>query len=198
MAQLVDNAEYWDAKRLGLERVLGKMHPKTLHAIVGWHLGGAVDLYRFPHALNGTAFATMELIEPDGAGPKPSDIGTYELVAFTRKNMTSDSFDATELQIWRVLTRIAHLSYTESLNPLDTCEISAEEERAASYLIFDSWKPHAVEFKIGTQAHGLLLCIEVFPSELSYAQDYGTATLLSLLKQRDIYPFSDLEREPAA
>lgn len=46
--------------------------------------GGAVDMFYFPNGIQGTGFATMELLEPDGSGPKPNRIGTYELVAFSK------------------------------------------------------------------------------------------------------------------
>jgi hypothetical protein len=60
------------------------MYDLVGHAIIPFRVGGPVDIYRFPHAIDGTAFATMELIEADGTGPKPSRIGTYELIACTR------------------------------------------------------------------------------------------------------------------
>jgi hypothetical protein len=30
----------------------------------------------------------MELLDPDGNGPKPNKLGTYELVAFTKEPIT--------------------------------------------------------------------------------------------------------------
>jgi len=43
-------------------------------------LRGAVDMYYFPHAIDGTGLATMELIEPDGSGPKPSSMCQYRRI----------------------------------------------------------------------------------------------------------------------
>jgi hypothetical protein len=73
-----------ELKSKGLENVLGKMHELVGHAIIPFDVGGAVDMYYFPHHIPGTGFATMELIQPDGTGPKPNRIGTYEPVAFTQ------------------------------------------------------------------------------------------------------------------
>jgi hypothetical protein len=47
------------------------MHGFVGHAIIPFQIGGAVDMYYFPNGIPGTGFATVELIEPDGSGPKP-------------------------------------------------------------------------------------------------------------------------------
>lgn len=73
-----------EQKQEGLEYVLEKMHDSVGHAIIPFSVGGAVDMYYFPNGIEGTGFATMELINPDGTGPIPNRTGTYELVAFTR------------------------------------------------------------------------------------------------------------------
>ena len=74
----------YELKSEGLENVLGKMHNLVGHAIIPFAIGGAVDMYYFPNHIKGTGFATMELLDPDGNGPKENRIGTYELVAFTK------------------------------------------------------------------------------------------------------------------
>lgn len=73
-----------EAGQAGLERVLRRMHNLVSHAIIPFEIGGPVDLYYFPGAIPATGLATMELVRPDGSGPKPGRIGTYEPVAFTR------------------------------------------------------------------------------------------------------------------
>ncbi|ACT95682.1 hypothetical protein [Dyadobacter fermentans] len=52
----------YEAKRKGLENVLGKMHDIVGHAIIPFAVGGAVDMYYFPNHIPGTGFATMELL----------------------------------------------------------------------------------------------------------------------------------------
>ena len=76
--------EFHELKGKGLERVLGPMHGYVGHAIIPYEVGGPVDMYYFAQPDGSTAFATMELLNYDGSGPKNSSIGTYELVAFTR------------------------------------------------------------------------------------------------------------------
>ncbi|HHW31968.1 MAG TPA: hypothetical protein GXX20_09905 [Clostridiaceae bacterium] len=46
-----------------MESILGKQYHMVSHAIIPFNVGGTVDIYIYPHAIEGTAFATMELIE---------------------------------------------------------------------------------------------------------------------------------------
>jgi hypothetical protein len=202
--QEVSDDEYikhHELKEKGLKQVLGQMHNMVGHALIPFQVGGNVDMYYFPHALDGTAFATMELIEPDGSGPVPSEIGTYELVAFTKHRITDDdqtAFDVIERRMCGIFTVIGRYSHEAKLDPFDTCEIPATKNQEVIYLVFDEYKKPDVEFKIGNSKHGLLLCIEVFPSEMKYAQKNGTLALLNRLKAKRYYPYSDLDREPVA
>jgi len=79
-----EHEQDYELKKQGLEHILGEMHDIVGHAIIPFAIGGAVDMYYFPNHIKGTGFATMELLEPDGTGPLPNRLGTYELVAFTK------------------------------------------------------------------------------------------------------------------
>lgn len=102
----------YELKSKALENVLGKMHDLVGHAIIPFAIGGAVDMYYFPNHIKGTGFATMELLEPDGTGPLPNRLGTYELVAFTKNydyNNSEDSqtpFNLIERKICGIFTTI--------------------------------------------------------------------------------------------
>src|SRR5918912_1106382 len=74
-----DYEKDYELKSKALEDILGKMHNLVGHAIIPFAVGGAVDMYYFPNHISGTGFATMELLEPDGTGPLPNRLGTYEL-----------------------------------------------------------------------------------------------------------------------
>lgn len=50
------------------------MHGIVGHAIIPFSIGGAVDMYYFTDHIKGTGFATMELLNPDGNGPKPNKL----------------------------------------------------------------------------------------------------------------------------
>ena len=147
-------------------------------------------------------YARVELIEPDGSGPQPSRIGTYELVAFTKHRIDdSDSknrFGETELRIRSIFTSVARYSYHAVLNPLETCEVPVGEDEPSQCLVFDEWKKRGIDFRIGQKKHGLLLCIEVFRSEMEFAMRHGAKALLERLKEKEYYPYSDLERLPVA
>ena len=196
--------EEWDndyeLKMKGLEYVLGKSHNMVGHAIIPFEIGGAVDMYYFPNGIKGTGFATMELLKPDGTGPIPNELGTYELVAFTKLDYIQDKeetnpFNIIERHICGILTGIGFYSFDAKLNPLDTCEMPQKEGEPNLCLIFDEYKPDGKEFKIGDRTHGLLLIIEVHRDEMEYAMNNGTGKLIEKLKEKGYYPYSDLDRE---
>jgi len=195
---------HYEVKKEALEKVLGPMHDLVGHAIIPFQVGGAVDMYYFPQALPGTGFATMELIEPDGSGPRPNRAGTYELLAFTQHNFTpvdtesdqSSPFNLIERHICGIFTSIGNYSYHATLKPLDTCEIPGDEGQENNCLIFDEFRKDGIEFRINGKKHCLLLCIEIFRSEMEYARKNGGQTLLTKLKNNGFYPYSDLDRKP--
>jgi len=156
-------------------------------------------MYYFPNALEGTGFVTMELIEPDGSGPQPSRIGTCELVAFTKRKVDDEddrvAFEQIERRICSIFTVLARYSYEAKLNPLETVEVPVREGEPNRCLILDEYGKPGVDFVIGNSRHGLLLVIEVFRSEMEYAMKYGSQVVLSKLKEKGYYPYSDLDRE---
>jgi hypothetical protein len=193
------NKDY-ELKEQGLESVLGKMYKMVGHAIIPFSIGGAVDMYYFPNHIPGTGFATMELLDPDGNGPLQNHLGTYELVAFTKLAINEDSentndFNLIERRFCGILTTIANYSFQAVLNPNETIEVpNGTKENNCLLLVL--YKPENKEFKIGEREHHLLLCLEVFRSEMEYARKNGSEKLLDILKEKEIYPYSDLDREP--
>lgn len=191
----------YELKLQGLENVLGKMHDLVGHAIISFAVGGAVDMYYFPNHIKGTGFATMELLEPDGTGPLPNRHGTYELVAFTKHNYEHNSdtktpFNLIEREVCGFFTTIGFYSREAILNPNETCEIPNDEGKENTCLIFDLYEPENKRFYIGDRQHHLLLCIQVFRSEMEYARKNGIENLFDKLKQVGHYPYSDLDRAP--
>ncbi|MCD9017138.1 suppressor of fused domain protein [Parachryseolinea silvisoli] len=190
--------KHYELKSQGLEKILGKSHDVVGHAIIPFEIGGAVDMYYFPNALEGTGFATMELIQPDGTGPIPNRNGTYELVAFTKLNYVSDTtetnaFNLIERRTCGTFTAIGNYSLEAKLEPGETIEIP-EDDKPNKCLIFDEYKPDNKDFIIGDKEHGLLLVIEVFRNEMEYAMENGSSELLKKLKEKGFYPYSDLDR----
>lgn len=192
----------YEEKEKGLEAVLGKMHGIVGHAIIPFDAGGAVDMYYFPNHIPGTGFATMELLDPNGNGPKSNCLGTYELVAFTKEpynenDATPTGFNLIERRICGIFTTIGNYSFEAILNPNETCEVPSDNEENKC-LVFDSYQPNNVGFKIGDRKHHLLLCLEIFRSEMEFARKNGSQELFAKLKAKGFYPYSDLNREPVA
>jgi hypothetical protein len=193
----------YEQKSIGLENILGKMHDLVGHAIIPFGVGGAVDMYYFLNHIKGTGFATMELLEPDGTGPLPNRLGTYELVAFTKhdyfnSNDPKTPFNLIERKVCRFFTTIGFFSREAILNPNETCEVPNGEGEENTCLIFDLYQPDNKEFVIGDRKHHLLLCLQVFRSEMDFAREYGSEELFKKLKDAGHYPYSDLDRQPVA
>jgi hypothetical protein len=186
-------------KAAALERVLGPMHATVGHAIIPYFVGGAVDMYYFPNVTEGTACVTMELIEPDGTGPLPSRVGTYELIAFTRHKIgdssCAEAFKAIERRICGIFTTVGRYSAGATLNPGDTCEVPVQDGPNRC-LVFEEFTNAQRRFQIGDRVHGLLLCIEVLPREMEFAMRHGSGPPLDRLKSQGAYPYSDLDRQP--
>jgi len=191
---------HYELKKRGLEKVLGEMYELVGHAIIPFQIGGAVDMYYFPNCVDGTGFATMELIEPDGSGPRPSRIGTYELVAFTKHRIgdkaDKDAFEQMARRMCGILTTVGHYAHEAKLTPRETAEVPVDGDKPHCCLMFDEYRKPGVDFMIGSRKHGLLLVMEVFRSEMEYAMNNGTQIVLDKLKERGYYPYSDLDREP--
>lgn len=195
----------FQAKEEAMENILGEMYGLVGHAIIPFQVGGAVDMYYFPNAREGTAFATMELIESENKGPIPNRNGMYELVAFTRHKVDKqvgamtgakgDPFDTIERRICGIFTMMGHYSYTAKLEPGETCEIP-NDKGDNTCLVFDEYAVDGQEILIAGKKFGLLVCIEVFRSEMEYAMEYGSAELFKKLKEAGCYPYSDLDRDP--
>ncbi len=199
-----EHEEYYELKEKGLEKLLGTMHNTVGHAIIPFAIGGAVDMYYFPNHIKGTGFATMELLNPDGKGPLPNRFGTYELVAFTKHEVNTNNddvqtpFNLIERKACGFLTAIGMYSPQAILNPLETIEIPNGENKENTCLVFDLYEPDGKQFKIGDQEHHLLLCIQLFRSEMEFARQNGSGELFKILKEKGHYPYSDLDRDPVA
>lgn len=188
----------YELKDKGIEHILGKSYNIVGHAIIPFDVGGAVDMYYFTKHIPGTGFATMELLDPNGNGPKPNSLGTYELVAFTKEPYNAHeektAFSVIERKICSYFTNIANFGKDATLNPGDTIEIPVNDTESR-YLVFDHYTPDSKKFMIGDREHHLLLCMEIFRDESDYARAKGSNELFTLLKQKGIYPYSDLNRK---
>ncbi len=193
------NQDY-DLKVAGLEYILGNMYGMVNHAIIPFSIGGSVDMYYFEEHIEGTAFVTMELLDPKGEGPLPNRLGTYELISFTKHAINTNPeittpFNEIERHACGFLTNIGRYSSMAVLNPKDTIESPNGENEPTTCLIFDHYNPNNKSFKIGEREHHLLLTMEVYREEMEFARANGTQELIDLLKEKGHYPYSDMDRK---
>jgi hypothetical protein len=184
-----------------MEATLGKQHDTVMHAIIPYAVGGALDLYYYPNGIDGTTIATKELSELPNEGSSNDLYRSYELVMFTKRSLDLDAahdettpFGWIHSSINSILERIARFSAQATLNPKETCEFPSDMERVGGKcLIFDGYACHNDDLAID---FGLLAIIEIFRSEMDYAREHGGARLLTRLKAKGHYPYSDLDRKP--
>jgi hypothetical protein len=194
---------WYDRKSSMMEELLGKEHDMVMHAIIPYAVGGGLDLYYYPNGIPGTAIATKELCESPGEGSSNRVFQCYELVMFTKHRLDlslakdeETPFGRAHMTINSMLNLIARYSADATLNPNETCEFPAEMQRVGGRcLIFDGYPSYPED---EPAEFGLLAVIEVFRSEMEYARTNGGAKLLTLLKAKGHYPYSDLERKPVA
>jgi hypothetical protein len=198
----IELAQRWAKNRdVYMEECLGKEHDHVLHAIIPFSIGGGLDIYVYPNGIEGTGIATKELSETPGEGPSNKVFKNYELVMFTRHalDMEMDSEKETPFGLaFRncqiILNMIARYAFEAKLNPGETCEFPKKMENVGGKcLIFDRYGEFE-DMDHGT--FGMLLVLEVHRSEMDFARRNGGEALISLLKEKGFYPYSDLDREP--
>lgn len=193
----------WDVqKSTKMEALLGKEHDMVMHSMIPYEVGGALDLYYYPNGIEGTGIATKELtvLPTDGASNDAFDV--YELVMFTRHPLSMEDAKDVDTEFGRahrnialILNPIARYSADAKLNPNETCEFPAEmPDVGGKCLIFDAYRNTSP----AKSPFGLMVIIEVFRSEMEYAQQHGGAILLARLRKKGHYPYSDLDRSPVA
>lgn len=194
--------QWYDRKTAMMEATLGRQHNVVSHAIVPFAVGGGLDLYYSPNGVPGTAVATKELCEDPDEGPSNEAFDLYELVMFTKHELSIDHVhdESTALgralsNIGTILNPIALYSAHATLNPKETLEFPEEMDTVGGKcLVFD-----ACGEAIGEDpTFGLLAVIEVFRSEMNFVREAGSGELFGKLKEAGHYPYSDLDRKPVA
>ncbi len=189
--------EWYEYKSEIMQAILGAEHDMVMHAIIPYAIGGGLDLYYYPHGIEGTGIATKELSEAPAEGSSNDQFETYEFVMFTRHPIALDDsrskspFGKAHHSINAILNCMAPYSAQAKLNPNETCEFPKDmEEIGGKCLIFDGYKmDEPVPF-------GLMLIMEVHRAEMDFARQNGGDTLIEKLKLAGYYPYSDLDRPP--
>lgn len=190
--------EWYDEKSARMVKALGEEHDQVMHAIISYEVGGALHGYFYPHGIPGTGLATKQLARlNDGSSNRL--YRKYEFVMFSRRdlvkameNFSVDQDDPTYFQLRSALNSIAPYSEEATLNPFETVGFPDDwEHMGGRQFIFDSYKPECFD-----KEFGLMLVIEIFPSELEYKTENGGDALLEKLRAAGHYPYSDMDREP--
>jgi hypothetical protein len=95
-----------------------------------------------------------------------------------------------------LFTTIGFYSREVVLNPYETCEVPTGNGEENICLVLDLYAPDNKKFIIGDRQHHLLLCLQIFRSEMDFARENGSEELIKKLKQAGHYPYSDLDRHP--
>jgi Suppressor of fused protein (SUFU) len=173
-----DWEEVWDARADALARVLGAGHDQVFHATLPFAFGGQADVMAFHHHLDGVVYVTAEL-----TGKPSACYAEYELMICHRAPRD-----------WgpNVISRLAPYTQEAYIAAGETMDIDSATpaDSLIKAFIFDTYE----KFTLFGQDFDLRLCIGITKEELQFATTHGAATVLNQLKQRSIYPFTDLER----
>ena len=192
--------DWYERKSQLMESILGKEHDMVMHALISYEVGGSLDLYYYPHDIDGTGIATKELSFAVRESSANDKYKKYELVMFTREQLDLDhaqddqsAFGRAHQNISSILNPIARYSEQAKLNPFETCEFPADMEGiGGKCLIFSAYKSSSASI----EDFGLLAVIEIYRSEMEFAIRNGGRSLVDLLQQNGHYPYSDMRRNP--
>lgn len=193
--------EWYEKKCLLMEQTLGAEHDIVMHALIPYELGGGLDLYYYPNGVKGTGVATKELTYACRDSSRNAIFDKYELVMYTDQEIHLDdandentSFGKEHSNINAILNCIAAYSSQAELNPNETCEFpEGMETVGGKCLIFDRYETENTE--PNDEKFGVMLIIEVFRDEMNFAMENGGEALLTKLKEKGIYPYSNLNRD---
>lgn len=181
-----ERQRWWDARVMAMEELMGKCDGTVWHAPAPFHRDGHADVIRFRNFVDGIAYVTCDLIGNDRQ--VLNRWGHYELMMCTRNESE-----------WApsILSRLAQYTHDATLHPGDTMDLaaSAPKNSTISALLFARPDLSAERFTVlGTPAN-LLLCIGITAEEFNACKTFGSGVLLRMLKENEICPFTDLNRE---
>lgn len=172
----------WDARLIALESQLGKSEDKIATSMIPIYLGGGADVVSFKHHIDGVVYVTAGLIG-DGS-QKKTPLGEYELMMCVR-----------EENDWAptLLSQLAPYTFEAALESGQTMDIGPAMPEGSSIagLLFESYR----QFEVNGTAAGLLLCIGLTESELKSCMSGEQSKVISQLKSKRMYPFTDPERQ---
>jgi hypothetical protein len=181
-----EHQRIWDERVEGLHNLLGPSEDMHLHAVVPLFLGGSADVLEFKNYIDGHCYVTSDLTGDDSQ--LKSSLGNYELMICTREKVD-----------WapNLISKLALYTFEAVLEPGETMDIgpALPDGSSASALLFVEPDLRNNQFYVdGTQC-GLLLCLAIMPDELELKMKSGSEPLIKSLKEKGVFPFSELNRD---
>jgi hypothetical protein len=181
-----EHQRIWDERVEGLHNLLGPSEDMHLHAVVPLFLGGSADVLEFRNHIDGHCYVTSDLTGDDSQ--LKNSLGNYELMICTREKVD-----------WapNLISKLALYTFEAVLEPGETMDIgpALPDGSRASALLFVKPELSNNQFYVDGSQCGLLLCLTIMPDELELKMKSGSEPLVRALKEKGVFPFSDLNRE---
>ena len=178
----------WDARMAALTQILGEPGDTVFHATIPFEFrdaGGSADVVPFPSYLPGATYVTAELTGTD-VGQRPTSLGHYELMICTRQELPKAA---------NFISRLACYTCDAKLEPRQTMDIGEFfGDSTLRAMLFTHPGERPVHFEFLGQRYSLLLCIGITGEELTFARSRRAETLLALLKQHGVFPYTTPNR----
>ena len=176
----------WAARVAALPPILGRPSDSVFHAALPMYLGGFADVLPFPDYVPGMTYVTAELTGED-IGQLPSSIGNYELMVCVREGLPRAA---------DMVSKLARYTCEASLEAGETMDLPGFfSGLVIQALLFAHPGDYPVQFEFLGKSYGLLLCIGITAEELAFKRDNGSGALLTLLRERAVFPYTVLQRE---
>ncbi|MBI3878653.1 MAG: suppressor of fused domain protein [Verrucomicrobia bacterium] len=131
-------------------------------------------------------YVTADLTGED-VGQLPSSLGNYELMVCVREELSRAA---------DMISRLARYTCEAELEAGATMDLpDFFSGSIIKALVFAHPSDQPVQFEFLGQRYGLLLCIGITAEELAFGRSSGSDALLALLRQRDVFPYTVLQRE---
>lgn len=169
-----------------LEKVLGVseiVYHSPVPFEMGYEAGGRADVHVFKIS-EGYVYVTGDLI---GEKQKKNNIGNYELMIGHKDKKTSWGIN--------LISELAYYTLQVSVNSGETMALEGgpydSEKHSVKHLLFYRYS----DIVAAKQNLGLLLLIGITQKEWEWMQKSGFEELIEKLKEKKIYPFTDLYRK---
>ena len=204
---VVPHTAFEEKKIRSMSKLLGHEHRYLFEQIAP---PNTTEVREFEGKLRGTAFGSVGMIQPNGSGPLPNKHGTFEIVIFTKAKRPEGfelRFQAQDCTVQdkayyglyckarEIITQLARYAEETVVNPYDAVDIMLEREGLMYHVIFDELHFKHRTFEIDGKHHQLMLCMLVHKQEIEYARQHSSRDMMNLLKEKNIYPYSDLGRD---